>query len=161
MKLYVTHCSSIYNPLNESMKFIVTFDGDTSEQQAQAERAIAHLDTLSTESLVEESIAFFKWLILYPVTDCHQCYATVLLNYFHSRDMLLNKQSVINPQKQMKERYLVLFSMNGHVFTKTYNSIRELKADTGKKPSQILCKPTNSLICKSLKNNLQSNTNRK
>jgi len=61
---------------------------------------------------------------------------------------------VINPQKQMKERYLVLFSMNGHVFTKTYNSIRELKADTGKKPSQILCKPTKSLICKSLKNNL-------
>ena len=154
MKLQATHCSSIYNPLNESMKVIVTFDGDTSEQQAQADRAIAHLDTLSIESLVEESITFFKWLILYPVTDCHQCYASALLIYFHSRDMLLNKQSVTNPQKQMKERYLVLFSMNGHVFTKTYNSIRELKADTGKKPSQILCKPTKSLICKSLKNNL-------
>jgi len=154
MKLQATHPRSIYNPLPEPMKFIVTFDGDTTEEQARATRVIAHLDTLSTELLVEESITFFKWLILYPVTDCHQCYASVLLGYFHSRDMLLNKQSVINPQKQMKERYLVLFSMNGHVFTKTYNSIRELKADTGKKPSQILCKPTKSLICKSLKNNL-------
>ena len=55
-------------------------------------------------------------------------------------------------EAQRKQRYLVMFTMNGHVFTKTYNSIRELRADTGKKPSQIRSKPTSEVICKILKN---------
>jgi hypothetical protein len=40
-------------------------------------------------------------------------------------------------QKQQKKRYLVMFDLNDKVVTQTYNSIREVKADTGKKPSQI------------------------
>ena len=37
-----------------------------------------------------------------------------------------------------------------HTFAKVYNSIRELKTDTGKKPSQIKRKDLQGLSCSSL-----------
>ena len=78
-------------------------------------------------------------------------YAEHLLDYFHDKGLLQHKQEVNNPVKQQTKRYLVIFTMNGHVFAKTYNSIRELRSDTGKKPSQIRCLPTDEMLCKSLR----------
>jgi hypothetical protein len=79
-------------------------------------------------------------------------------SYFHSRRFLTHKKEVNNVQKQQVSRYLVIFTMASaereHVFSKTYNSIRELKADTGKKPSQIKCHATKQLFCRSLKNKI-------
>ena len=37
--------------------------------------------------------------------------------------------------------------MGGHTFTTTYNSIREIKADTGRKPSQIKRQNTKDVVC--------------
>ena len=101
--------------------------------------------------MIEESICFFKWVVLYHTTDANLLYAEQLLDYFHSRGLLLHKQEVNNPVKQQTQRYLVIFTMKDHVFSKTYNSIRELRADTGTKPSQIKCLPTNEMLCKILK----------
>ena len=52
--------------------------------------------------------------------------------------------------KQMKKRYLVVFSMGNHVFARTYNSIRELKTDTGKRPCQIRRTRAHELTCNPL-----------
>ena len=117
----------------------------------RSERVIAHLEQLEPELLLEESIRFFKWVVLYITTDSNLLYAERLLDYFHSKGLLLHKQEVNNPVKQQTQRYLVIFTMKGHVFAKTYNSIRELRADTGKKPSQIKRLPTNEMMCKILK----------
>jgi len=143
--------NDIYNPL-ETSKFIVNFELDFREQTLRAERVIAHLYTVDQEALVDESIKFFKWIILFDIALCNKRYAELLLRFFHECGLLLHKKQVNVPQKQRKQRYLVMFTMNGHVFTKTYNSIRELRADTGKKPSQIRSKPTSEVICKILKN---------
>eukprot|EP01048_Picozoa_sp_COSAG05_P015682 COSAG05_NODE_1921_length_3832_cov_2.327083_3_plen_172_part_00 len=148
--MQVYKAKDIYNPISSS-KFIVNFDLDSSEQEQRAMFVIAHLKTLTQEALVEESIKFFKWIILCDVTLCNLKYATMLLEFFHKQGMLLHKQSVNNVKKQQTQRYLVMFSMNGHIFTKTYSSIRELRADTGKKPSQIQCMPTEEVFCKLLK----------
>ena len=79
---------------------------------------------------------------------------THLLEFFHSKGLLKGKKTIHNPVKQMKGRYLVVFTMgNGdkqHTFAKVYNSIRELKTDTGKKPSQIKRKDLQGLSCSSL-----------
>ena len=65
------------------------------------------------------------------------------------------KHSLINWRKHgkkrmlFKHRYLVVFSMGNQVFAKRYNSIRELKCDTGKRPSQIQ-RCTKDMTCESL-----------
>jgi len=145
-------CPYIYNPL-EHTSFTVHFNPEEGkrEQQARAQRVIAHLDTLQESELVEQSIRFYKWIVLYHTTDSNFNYAQRLLTYFHGRGLLQCKQQVNNDVKQCTQRYLVIFTMKEHVFAKTYNSIRELRADTGKKPSQIQCLPTNQLMCKILK----------
>eukprot|EP01048_Picozoa_sp_COSAG05_P007247 COSAG05_NODE_506_length_9178_cov_36.187576_4_plen_192_part_00 len=56
--------------------------------------------------------------LLYPTTDSNLLYAEQLLHYFHSRDLFLHKQEVNNPVKQQTQRYLVIFTMKGHVFAK-------------------------------------------
>ena len=77
-----------------------------------------------------------------------------MLDFFHSQGFLQQKTLINIPQKQQTQRYLVIFTMvspvREHVFSKTYNSIRELKSDTGKKPSQIICQPTSGLFCELL-----------
>ena len=149
----LTCCEYVYDPLNKHTPFTVHFEPTEgqAEQQKRASDVIAHLEGLSQEQLIEESVRFFKWIVLYHTTDSNLSYAERLLNYFHSKGLLQHKQEVNNPMKQQTKRYLVIFTMHGHVFAKTYNSIRELRADTGKKPSQIRCLPTNEMLCKSLK----------
>ena len=146
-------CKYVYDPVDKHTPFSVHFDTSEgkAEQGQRAKRVIAHLSRLSEEQLIEESICFFKWVVLYHTTDANLLYAEQLLDYFHSRGLLLHTQEVNNPVKQQTQRYLVIFTMKDHVFSKTYNSIRELRADTGTKPSQIKCLPTNEMLCKILK----------
>ena len=153
--MQVDRARDIYNPI-ETSKFIIDFELDWSEQRDRAQRVIAHLKTLDQAALVDESVKFFKWIILSHITHPNLKYAELLLKFFHEQGLLLHKQRVNNEQKQQTQRYLVMFTMNGHVFTKTYNSIRELRADTGKKPSQIQCQPTNEVFCKLLKKKINS-----
>ena len=136
-------CPTIYNPLNEPTHFKVFFDENETlgyakqEQRDRAQRAIAHLDTLDAAKIVRESVEFYKWIVMYPTSECNIHYAEALLDYFHSKRMLTCKQSINTTMKQMKPRYLVMFTFKNLIFTKSYNSIREIKADTGRKPSQI------------------------
>eukprot|EP01044_Picomonas_judraskeda_P001857 COSAG03_NODE_119_length_12315_cov_126.503847_8_plen_154_part_00 len=135
-------CRYIYDPTTnprDSAKFIVYFNvGDASaDQQQRADRVIEHLNGLNEDALKEESALFFKWVVLHYLSSCNRDYADALLTFFHSKGLLVGKSSVDNPVKQLKHRYLVVFSMGSQVFAKRYNSIRELKVDTGKRPSQI------------------------
>ena len=142
------HSNSVYSPTGEPMPFVVYFDTDPEPEQCQrAERAVAHLEKLELAALVAESHKFYKWIVLYTVSVCHIYYATRLLEYFKARGLLQFKQQVNNVTRQNKTRYLVMFSLGPHVFSQTYNSIRELKADTGRKPSQIKPKLTRHLLC--------------
>ena len=148
----LTLCPYVYNPI-ESTSFTVHFDtvDGVGEQNQRAERVITHLSALDHEALLEESIRFFKWVVLYHTTECNLLYAERLLEFFHQRGLLLPKKQVNNSVKQKTERYLVIFSMKEHVFAKIYHSIREIVADTGKKPSQIQRLRTEQMLCKPLK----------
>ena len=116
-------------------------------QTQKAQKVIEHLSKLDEAHLLDEAIQFFKSIVLYPIFE--DKYACALLDFFHSRGMLLHKQTVRNEQKQQVKRYLVIYTMRSpiqlHVFSKMYNSIREIKNDTGKKPSEIRCLPTSEL----------------
>lgn len=134
-------CRYVYDPTTEprdTAKFVIYFDEDEREiQEQKAQRVITHLKSLEDADLKEESTMFFKWLVLHHISSCNQQYAQLLLDYFHTLDLLVGKRTVDNPVKQLKHRYLVVFSMGSQVFAKRYNSIRELKCDTGKRPAQI------------------------
>ena len=146
-------CRYIYDPTTtprDSVKFVVYFDeGASKAQQERASRAIEHLDSLGKSDLNEESAMFFKWLVLHHLSSCNRDYAQSLLDFFHGKDLLKGKCTVDNPVRQLRNRYLVVFSMGNQVFAKRYNSIRELKVDTGKRPSQIQ-RCTTDLLCQSL-----------
>ena len=150
-------CPYVYNPCPTESEnkepFRVTFEKD-AEQEHRSQRVISHLETLDRDHLIDEFIQFFKWIVLYHTTECNLEYAEHLLDFFHSQGFLQQKTLINIPQKQQTQRYLVIFTMSSpvreHVFSKTYNSIRELKADTGKKPSQITCQPTSGLFCELL-----------
>ena len=147
----MTCCPYVYSPVDQ-IPFTVYFEPREGEKEQTrfANRTIEHLKTLDNDDLVEQSILFFKWIVLYDISECNLLYAEMVLDFFHEQGLLLCKREVNNPVKQQVERYLVIFSMKGHVFAKTYNSIRELRADTGKKPSQIRRMPTDQLLCKML-----------
>ena len=134
-------CRYVYDPTTvprDSAKFVVYFDQDArAEQLLRAGRVIQHLEALEEPDLKEESALFFKWLVLHHLSSCNTDYAQALLEHFHSKGLLKGKSTVDNPVKQLKHRYLVVFSMGSQTFAKRYNSIRELKTDTGKRPSQI------------------------
>ena len=136
--MQVCQSINVYNPLNEKTPFVVHFNTDgRKEQEDRASAVVKYLSVLSRDQLIKESHAFFKWTVMYHVSPCNLRYAERLLSHFHSHDLLRCKQVVNTPMKQCKRRYLVIFTVGEHVFSQTYNSIRELKADTGKKPSQI------------------------
>ena len=134
-------CQYVYDPTTvprDSAKFVVYFDQDArAEQLLRAGRVIQHLEALEEPDLKEESALFFKWLVLHHLSSCNTDYAQALLEHFHSKGLLKGKSTVDNPVKQLKHRYLVVFSMGSQTFAKRYNSIRELKTDAGKRPSQI------------------------
>ena len=141
-------CAYFYDPTDPDALFILYFDQNVNEeQQKRAAKVIVHLESLDHEDLVEESIQFFKWLVQHHLSLEHQHYCQSLLDYFHSKGLLELKQSVVNPVKQLKRRYCVVFTMGEHTFATTYNSIREIKVDTGKKPSQIKRQNTKEVMC--------------
>jgi hypothetical protein len=141
-------CDYFYDPTDPDAKFILYFDQDAAQEQSErSTKVIAHLESLGHEALVEESIQFFRWLVQHHLSLEHQHYCQPLLDYFHSKGLLELKKSVVNPVKQLKRRYCVVYSMGGHTFTTTYNSIREIKADTGRKPSQIKRQNTKDVVC--------------
>ena len=145
-------CRYVYDPTTtprDSARFCVFFDNEESAHTHQrSDRVIEHLKSLDDNALKEESALFFKWLVLHHLSSCNRDYADALLQFFHSSGLLIGKSSVDNPVKQMKHRYLVVFSMGSQVFAKRYNSIRELKIDTGKRPSQIK-RQRSDLVCHS------------
>ena len=144
-------CSYFYDPTNENAEFILYFDQDTKQDQSErAEKVIAHLESLHDEALKEESVLFFKWLVMHRLSLEHEHYCQLLLDFFHSKGLLTMKSGVENPVKQLKGRYCVMYTMGGHTFTRTYNSIREIKVDTGKKPSQIKRQDIKDLMCSSM-----------
>ena len=151
MKFEKCHSRSVYNPLDEPVWFVVHFDTEPKpEQEERAARVVAHLEPLDKDALVAESHKFFKWIVMYTVSVCHIHYAEALLRFFHGKGLLRCKQRVNNEIRQSKTRYLVVFSLGDHVFSQTYNSIRELKADTGRKPSQIKPQLTQHLLCEKM-----------
>ena len=136
--MQVCQSINVYNPLSEKTPFAVHFNTDCrKEQEDRASAVVKYLSALSRDQLIKESHAIFKWPVMYHVGPSNLRYAERLLSHFHSHDLLRCKQVVNPPMKQCKRRYLVIFTVGEHVFSQTYNSIRELKADTGKKPSQI------------------------
>ena len=144
-------CRYFYDPTNEDAEFILYFDQDSKQDQSErAEKVIAHLESLDAEALKEESVQFFKWLVMHHLSLEHNHYCELLLDYFHSRGLLTMKSGVVNPVKQLKARYCVMYTMGGHTFSRTYNSIREIKVDTGKKPSQIKRQDIKDLMCSSV-----------
>ena len=143
-------CNYFYDPTDENARFIVYFDQDANQVQGErAEKVIAHLQSLNDEALKEESVQFFKWLVMHRLSLEHKHYCELLLDYFHSRGLLTMKSGVVNPVKQLKVRYCVMYTMGGHTFTRTYNSIREIKVDTGRKPSQIKRQSMKDVMCSS------------
>jgi hypothetical protein len=144
-------CFYVYDPTDKQAKFVVYFDQDSKQMQHDhAQRVIVHLNTLSKDSLAQESIEFFKWIVLHKLGCDSTHYAQLLLDYFHEHELLTCKKTIDNPVKQMKARYLVVFTMGNQTFARTYNSIRELKVDTGKRPCQIQRKSTNEIVCSSV-----------
>ena len=141
-------CSYFYDPTDPNAGFILYFDQDAKQEQSKrAIKVIAHLESLDHEALKEESIQFFRWLVQHHLSLEHQHYSQTLLDYFHSKGLLELKTSVVNPKKQLKRRYCVVYTMGGHTFATAYNSIREIKVDTGKKPSQIKRQNTKDVMC--------------
>ena len=154
-------CRYVYDPTTEprdQTKFIIYFDENERKiQEKRAQRVIAYLDSLAEDVLKEESALFFKWLVMHHLSICNRHYAHALLQYFHIQGLLKGKETIDNPVKQLKHRYLVVFSMGSQVFVKRYNSIRELKCDTGKRPSQIQ-RCTTDMICQALTKNTVTNS---
>ena len=141
-------CNYFYDPTDENAQFIVYFDQDAKQDQSErAGKVIEHLESLDMEALKEESVQFFKWLVMYRLSLEHEHYCQLLLDFFHSKGLLKMKASVVNPIKQLKGRYCVVYTMGGRTFTRTYNSIRELRVDTGKKPSQIKRQKMEDVMC--------------
>ena len=141
-------CTGFYDPTDEHPQFVLYFDQDAKyELTSRAGKVIVYLESLDDEALKEQSVQFFKWLVMHHLSLEHKHYCQMLLDYFHSKGLLTMKTSVDNPVKQLKARYCVMYTMGGHTFTRTYNSIRELKVDTGKKPSQIKRQKMKDVVC--------------
>ena len=144
-------CNYFYDPTDDNAQFILYFDQDGKQELSdRAAKVIAHLTQLDEEALKEESVEFFKWLVVHNLSLEHERYSQLLLDFFHSKGLLKMKASVVNPIKQLKGRYCVVYTMGGRTFTRTYNSIRELRVDTGKKPSQIKRQKMEDVICSSV-----------
>jgi hypothetical protein len=131
------HRTNLYDPLDQ-LTFTLFEENRNAKQEVAAKKVKAYLDSLDLQQLQHESGKFYEWIVVWNV-DSHVTYAQSLLDYFHSKDMLLQKKEVQTLPKQDKSRYVVIYDMNGKVFSKVYNSVREIREDTGKKPSKI-CK---------------------
>ena len=69
-------CRYIYDPTRESEHFVVCFDQDERKLQGErSQKVIAHLETLGQDDLNEESVLFFKWVVLHHLGGCNRFYA--------------------------------------------------------------------------------------
>eukprot|EP01052_Picozoa_sp_SAG31_P000358 SAG31_NODE_11_length_38734_cov_21.263854_8_plen_81_part_00 len=50
---------------------------------------------------------------------------------------LMKLYNYITEKKQSKPKYVVIYNMPDNVFSKMYSSVREMREDTGKKPSVL------------------------
>ena len=72
-------CSYFYDPTNENAEFILYFDQDKKQHQSdRAEKVIAHLESLDDEALKEESVQFFKWIVMHRLSLEHKHYCQLL-----------------------------------------------------------------------------------
>eukprot|EP01048_Picozoa_sp_COSAG05_P019413 COSAG05_NODE_3032_length_2402_cov_10.783326_2_plen_92_part_00 len=55
-----------------------TFGYARQEQRERARRVIAHLETLGAEEVVRESVEFYKWIVMFPTSECNIHYAEAL-----------------------------------------------------------------------------------
>jgi hypothetical protein len=138
---------NVYNPIGIIRTHKVFFSTkDNLAYVAQlVDQTLQFLNTLSLQQLKLQSVKFFKWLVVGDTNNLEK-YAQDLLDYFHSRGLLMNKTTLHPIQRQSKQRYVVLYKIGDECFSQTYNSIREIKEDTGlrgrkfhkKKTSQIM-----------------------
>ena len=76
-------CHAFYDPTEANAQFIIHFDQDEKQEQRQrAAKVIAHLETLDAEALAQESVQFFKWVVLHHLGGCNRFYAQDLLEFF-------------------------------------------------------------------------------
>ena len=111
-------CHHFYDPTEAEPQFVVCFEGADEAHTKRAEKVIAHLKSLDVDVLAEQSVLFFKWIVLHRLSPEFQPYTEALLGFFHSKGLLKGKKTVVNPVKQLKPRYLVVFTMGGHTFTR-------------------------------------------
>ena len=62
-------CRYFYDPTDPEGGFTLFFDQDAKREQIEkAAKVISHLESLDHEALAEESILFFKWLVLHRLS---------------------------------------------------------------------------------------------
>ena len=131
------HKDDLYDPL-KLLSFTIDFSTSANDEPLviAANKTIEHLSHLDDIKLLTQAYLFMKWLIVYNVSS-HAKYAQMLLDFFHSRNLLLHKKSIVTEKKQSKPKYVVIYNMPDNVFSKMYSSVREMREDTGKKPSVL------------------------
>ena len=74
-------CHYFYDPTEAKPEFVVHFEGADEAHTKRAQKVIAHLETLEPDELLEESVLFFKWLVLHRLSPEFQPYTEALLGF--------------------------------------------------------------------------------
>ena len=138
--------SQLYNPLGLIKKHAVHFDTETlhAYEGNLIAQTVQYLETLTYEQLKMQSVRLFKWLVVHQPTNL-QLYAMELLEYFHTKGLLLNKHNICKVEKHHQPKYLVVYTIGDDVFTQQYNSIREIRDDTGLKGRKFISNKTTNI----------------
>ena len=110
--------SQLYNPLGLIKKHAVHFDTETlhAYEGTLVTQTVQYLETLTYEQLKMQSVRLFKWLVVHQPTNL-QLYAMELLEYFHTKGLLLNKHNICKVEKHHQPKYLVVYTIGDNVFT--------------------------------------------
>ena len=138
--------SQLYNPLGLIKKHAVHFDTETlhAYEGTLVTQTVQYLETLTYEQLKMQSVRLFKWLVVHQPTNL-QLYAMELLEYFHTKGLLLNKHNICKVEKHHQPKYLVVYTIGDNVFTQQYNSIREIRDDTGLRGRKFISNKTTNI----------------
>ena len=143
------HSQSIYNPTGGMKSHLVFFDHTHhAYQERHAVKVIKYLESLSHQMRARESLKFMKWVL---TCDCQTLleYATMLLDYFHTRQLLLYKHSVLR-QSTQKPKYVVVYNLDvggkHDYFTQEYSSIRAIREDSGVRRYRFNKQPTQNIV---------------
>lgn len=139
--------SQLYNPLGLIRQHQVYFNTESLDayEGRLVAQTIQYLNGLTCEQLKRQSVQLFKWLVVHQPTTL-QIYATELLEYFHTKGLLLNKHSICKIVKHHQPKYLVVYTIEDGVFTQQYNSIREIRDDTGLKGRKFISNKTTNIL---------------